>query len=235
MLMAESREQAATALSRGSKRTQATQPCWSHHMRKGSGRSGLQSRTVLSSEPEAIREPLGEKTAERTQLQWPTREVTKRRSGKDDSFTILSSEAESTRRSSLEMSQARTGPKCALRMRGACFPAWFRHTATVASIEAVARSSPEADATMQVTPARWLPKASGRGRSGAKGQTSTVPSCEPVTTCSFRGTAAHARNLPSRSPFSVRTMRGSSASARSQPGGSMGPGLRLTRMISDLG
>eukprot|EP00443_Scrippsiella_acuminata_P040187 CAMPEP_0115308414 /NCGR_PEP_ID=MMETSP0270-20121206/73687_1 /TAXON_ID=71861 /ORGANISM="Scrippsiella trochoidea, Strain CCMP3099" /LENGTH=169 /DNA_ID=CAMNT_0002726973 /DNA_START=400 /DNA_END=907 /DNA_ORIENTATION=+ len=114
--------------------------------------STLHNLTVRSSPPEAMNEPLGEKRADWTQLVCPANEWRNFRSGSDVNLTSLSSAAESTKRSSREMSQARTGLKCIFSNAGVCLPAWLLQTATVASIDE--DTTNEVDAATHVTAAR---------------------------------------------------------------------------------
>ena len=85
-------------------------------------RSTSQSLTALSSPPDTMWVEVEDRDAERTQLECPAKAAAKRRSASQVSLTDLSSEAVSRRRSSVEMSQQRTGLKCSFSIAGPpCF------------------------------------------------------------------------------------------------------------------
>ena len=111
---------------------------WTHEDRCTSHR-----RTVLSSDADATHLACGEKSAQRTQLVWPLSVLRNFPSGVDQSFSVLSSEAETRRRPSGEKRTLRTAPECALSTLGVYSPTVEGvHRRTVRSLEPEAMHSP---------------------------------------------------------------------------------------------
>lgn len=118
--------------------------------------STSQSFTVLSSPPETMCVELEDRDADRTQFECPANAAAKRRSANQVSFTDLSSEAVRSKRSSVEMSQQRTGLKCNFNIAGVClFSTGIFQMATVESVEAETSVFPDPDALMHVMDPDW--------------------------------------------------------------------------------